>query len=279
MAYRQRRGTFPTSVVAVCWALLVLLMSSDVCKSQPIKKPPAITYVAGPNQLTLLLGSSSFRFGYDTDDQFRAERRFPNGTVAGYYGYMRADGKPIRVKYGAVDNLGFSAIEEIIPVTFPPPTTLEPSEEGEGSGSLEPVTDTPLTTVTETVALVDEPFIVDDAEDKLKTVLVLPKQPIVDDEKESVSIDAADYFRSGGFLPASQALDSNFRFVFPKIDVPDLPQRRQTRAAFPPPVALPPTDPVEDRRIVVEQLPGEPPIIFKQPNRFHKLASTRYTLN
>jgi len=62
-AYRQRRGTSPTWVVAVCSALMVLLMSSDVCKSQPIKKPPVITYVAGPNQLTLLLGGgSSFRY-------------------------------------------------------------------------------------------------------------------------------------------------------------------------------------------------------------------------
>ena len=62
-AYRQRRGTSVDLVVAVCSALMVLLMSSDVCKSQPIKKPPVITYVAGPNQLTLLLGGgSSFRY-------------------------------------------------------------------------------------------------------------------------------------------------------------------------------------------------------------------------
>ena len=192
---------------------------------------------------------------------------------------MRADGKPVRVKYGAVDSLGFSAIEEIIPVTFPQPTTAEPSTEVEGSGSSEPVTDAPVSSITETIVLADEPFIVDDAEDKLKTVLVLPKQPIVDDEKESVSIDAADYFRSGGFLSVPQVLDSNRRFVFPKIDVPDLPQRRRTRALFPQPIALPPTVPAEDRGIVIEQLPGEPPIIFKQPNRFHKIASTRYTLN
>ncbi|KAI9565971.1 hypothetical protein GHT06_009769 [Daphnia sinensis] len=270
MAYRAGRSErSPTSAVAVCVALVVLLMSSDVCKSQPIKKPPVITYVAGPNQLTLLFPSSAFRFGYDTDNQFRAERRFANGTVAGYYGYMRADGNPVRVKYGDVDNLGFSAIEEIIPVTFPPTTTEANTEEGSGSLPTELPASGPS----------DQPFLVsDDTADKLETLLVLPKLPVVDDEKESVSVDAADFFRSGGFTPTEQEEIDNpntARFVFPKIDVPDLPASRKSRSI---PRAVRPS--AEDRSsVVMEQLPGEPAIIYKEPTRFKQTASIRYTLN
>ena len=203
--------------------------------------------------------------------------------MAGYYGYMRADGQPVRVKYGAVDNLGFSAIEEMIPVTFPPATTTEISveiTEGSGGSPSEPpvTTDAPVTT--ELPSLADESFIVEISEDE--KILVLPKQPIVDDEKESVSIDASDYFRSGDFLPVVQEPENNNdrRFEFPFIDVPDLPRRRHKRALIPEPSPLlSPTIPVlEDRSdVVIEQLPGEPAIIFKQPKRFHKVTGTRFS--
>ncbi|XP_057370489.1 uncharacterized protein LOC130691555 [Daphnia carinata] len=270
MAYRRERS--PTSAVAVCIALLVVLMSSDVCKSQPIRKPPVITYVAGPNQLTLLFPSSAFRFGYDTNNQFRAERRFANGTVAGYYGYMRADGNPVRVKYGDVDNLGFSAIEEIIPVTFPPTTTEANTEEGSGSLPTESPAGGPSA----------EPFLISDTADKLETFLVLPKLPVVDDEKESVSVDAADFFRSGGFtLSVGEEFNhvNSARFVFPKIDVPDLPPSRKSRS-IPRPIRPSPEMVAEDRSsVVIEQLPGEPAIIYKEPARFKQTASIRYTLN
>lgn len=63
-AYHRRTESSPTSAVAVCIALVVALMSSDVCKSQPIKKPPVITYAAGPNQLTLLFPNSAFRYTF-----------------------------------------------------------------------------------------------------------------------------------------------------------------------------------------------------------------------
>jgi hypothetical protein len=150
------------------------------------------------------------------------------------------------------------------------------SIETEGSGSSEPITDASVT-VTETVSS-DDPFLVEIAQDE--TILVLPKLPVVDNEKESVSIDASDYFRAGDFLPFAQEPDNNIRsFVFPKIDVPDLPRRRQDRAVIPEAIPVPPTIPSEDRSVVIEQLPGEPAIIFKQPKRFHKIASTRYTLN
>ncbi|KAK4019015.1 hypothetical protein OUZ56_001051 [Daphnia magna] len=275
MAYHRRTESSPTSAVAVCIALVVVLMSSDVCKSQPIKKPPVITYAAGPNQLTLLFPNSAFRFGYDTDNQFRAERRFANGTVAGYYGYMRADGNPVRVKYGDVDNLGFSAIEELIPVTFPPTTTEANTEEG-GSGSLP--TELPAGSPS------GEPFLVSNTEDKLETILVLPKLPVVDDEKESVSVDAADFFRSGGFTPTEQEEKNNnvnsARFVFPKIDVPDLPLSLRKSRSIPRPIHPSAETEAEDRSsVVIEQLPGEPAIIYKEPTRFKQTASIRYTLN
>lgn len=224
------------------------------------------------------VNSTSNRFGYDTDNQFRAERRFPNGTVAGYYGYVRADGNPVRVKYGAVENLGFSAVEEMIPVTFPPVTTEINIEEG--SGSSQTITELPESSVS-----ADEPFLINDTGDQLETILVFPKLPITDNEKESVSVDAADFFRSGG-LPSTEEEDNNnlngARFVFPEIDVPDLPQSRKIRSIPQPVVAsIHPAEMfAQDRSsVVIEQLPGEPAIIYKEPMRFKQTASIRYTLN
>lgn len=78
------------------------------------------------------------RFGYETDNQFRAERRYPNGTVAGIYGYIGADGVPVKVKYGAVDELGFQAMQEVIPNKFPALETSTPAggEEDKGEGKM-----------------------------------------------------------------------------------------------------------------------------------------------
>lgn len=197
------------------------------------------------------------RFGYDTDDQFRAERRFPNGTVAGYYGYVRADGKPVRVKYGAVDDLGFTAIQEIIPSSFPEPPKIEvPEEGGSGSGLIE--SNRPI----------QLPNIGD--EDKDKVILLSPNEPVIDDEKESVSIDAADYYRSN-FNDQTAS-----RFFLPKIDVPDLPKRRVRAAQWAPPI---PVQRAAQRTVVLEKVDGEPAILYVPPTRFYKKASTAFAIN
>ena len=200
------------------------------------------------------------RFGYDTDNQFRAERRYPNGTVAGYYGYVRADGKPIRVKYGAVDDLGFTAVQEIIPAKFPEVSTTEPSEL-EGSGA---------TTV---------PIVVEEEEKNKNDVIFLAQnEPVIDDDKESVSIDAADYFRDGLLRTDEQPA----RFVFPKIDVPDLPRRKSRSAQWlgdSPPI---PVQRAAQRRIVAEKYGNGPTIIYAEPEpprRIFKTAATQFTTN
>ena len=57
------RGT-QTRGVPWSWSLVVCiaLTAQIVCKPQATTKKPLITYVAGPNQLTLLLDDSAFRF-------------------------------------------------------------------------------------------------------------------------------------------------------------------------------------------------------------------------
>jgi hypothetical protein len=110
------------TVKVVTALLLVLLMAMTCCEAKPVttKNKPNLTYAAGPSQLTLMMGApGAFRFAYHTPDQFRAERRFANGTVIGYYGFIGADGKAIRVSYGDIDQLGFQSVSEIIPDQFP----------------------------------------------------------------------------------------------------------------------------------------------------------------
>lgn len=198
------------------------------------------------------------RFGYDTDNQFRAERRFPNGTVAGYYGYVRADGKPVRVKYGAVDDLGFSAIQEIIPAAFPEQPTTESSSEESGSGA-------------EPIQVNESPIMSD--EDQKKVILLSPMEPVVDEEKESVSIDVADYYRGSS---DNQPLLTASRFTYPKIDVPDLPKRRVRSAGWAPPI---PVQRAAQRTVVLEKVDGEPAILYAPPTRFLTKAGVTFAIN
>ena len=203
------------------------------------------------------------RFGYDTDNQFRAERRFPNGTVAGYYGYVQADGKPIRVKYGSVDNLGFSAMQEIIPVAFPETPTTEPNEQEFGSGdgsdiSAQSVDSIPMTN------------------EEKKVILLPPLDPIIDDEKESVSIDAIDYLSINDESRSNQGFK---RFSYPKIDIPDLPKRtaRSLESESKDLRMVPiPIQRAAQRRIILDRTEGEPTIMYAEPIRFTK--TVRYTV-
>ena len=112
--------------------LLVFMTMTGFIEAKPVtaKNKPNLTYAAGPSQLTLMMGSpGAFRFAYHTPDQFRAERRFANGTVVGYYGFIGADGKAIRVSYGDMDQLGFQSVAEIIPDEFPITTDANPTNQ------------------------------------------------------------------------------------------------------------------------------------------------------
>lgn len=130
------------------------------------------------------------RFGYDTDNQFRAERRYPNGTVIGFYGFIGADGVPVRVKYGDVNHMGFTAMKEVIPVSFPPTTST--------------TTTTPATTTLETTSPSTSnstnPPPDDDEDDEAGDWLSgsrkvadenLPFGAFVDEERNSITVDAA----------------------------------------------------------------------------------------
>ncbi len=175
--------------------------------------------------------------------------------MAGYYGYVRADGKPVRVKYGAVDDLGFTAIQEIIPNKFPEePTTETSAPEGSGSEASNGI-----------------------EEEKQKDIILLPyNEPIIDDEKESVSVDASDFLREGLLR-----VEETDRFIFPKIDVPDLPRRKSRSAQWLEDAAPFPVQRAAQRRIVAEKHGSEPTIIYAEPIplRFFKTASTRFNTN
>lgn len=189
------------------------------------------------------------RFAYDTDNQFRAERRYPNGTVAGYFGYIGADDKAIRVKYGAVDELGFSAVQELIPDAFPE-TATEP--------------DDPATAATPEASGVNR--------------LPQPNEPIVDDVNDSISVDAIEFYEARTKLepPAD-------RWRFPLIQADDIPitKTRQTRAIK---SQIEPFRRLFQQGLVLEQHPGEPAIIYADPDarqsedRFLKTASAQIAL-
>lgn len=239
--------------------LMTLFALLGACKSLPVRKNPAITYVAGPNQLTLLLDESTFRFAYDTDNQFRAERRYPNGTVAGYFGFVGADGKAVRVKYGAVDELGFSAVQELIPDAFPETVTV------------------PDETATAEAALATTPEAASDDDAKIN-LLPEPYEPIVDDVNDSISVDAIEFYEARTKVETPTA----DRWRFPLIEAEEIPiKTRKSRA-------------IQNQKetfrrlfrqgLVLEQHPGEPAIIYADPeatvsnDRYVKTAHAQITL-
>lgn len=193
------------------------------------------------------------RFAYDTDNQFRAERRFPNGTVAGYYGFIGADGKAVRVKYGAVDELGFSAVQELIPDAFPEPLTEPPSTDA-------PVALPGAASASDAIALLPEPY-----------------EPVVDDARESVSVDAIAFYEArskAGLSPSAG------RWSFPLIEDEELPKKRTSRS-----VEGGPFRRLFRQGLVLEQHPGEPAIIYADPDandqqedRYLKTARAQITL-
>lgn len=210
------------------------------------------------------------RFAYETDNQFRAERRFSNGTVAGFYGFIGADGKPVRVKYGAVDELGFQAVQEIIPEAFPEtstdtsnsseeqstkPSPTEPSSLGAGGNSNKQL-----------ISLANPSFV-----------------PIINEADDSISVDAADYLPEGRVNVRSQLPSSEKRFVFPLIEVPDVPKKRTSRQ-----MTLPEPKPIEaprvverghfKRRLVIEKHLGEPAIVYADPSRYIQTVQASYNV-
>jgi len=104
---------------SVLWFTLMTFTFGASKSIVVVKLPdiPIVQYAAGPNQLTLLT-DNAVRFGYQADDQFRAERRYPNGTVEGFFAQINADGKAVRTHYIA-GSQGYKSSSETIPDKFP----------------------------------------------------------------------------------------------------------------------------------------------------------------
>jgi len=160
---------------------MLMLVSVSLSGSIPVTitlaRIPHITYAAGPHQVTLMT-DQAVRFGYQTDNQFRAERRHANGTVEGYFGFISPDGKSVRTRYTSTGDQGFASSSQNIPETF-----AEQSEEE-------------LETSSATEAAVADDWsglIIDyDSFDKLFDL-----QPVVSEEKESISVDSIDTITFG----------------------------------------------------------------------------------
>jgi len=146
-------------MVLLSTALVLFITASQA------RPPPAVTYITGPHQLTLISSKfNTYRFAYTTDNQFRAERRHLNGTIEGYYGYIGADGQPVRVKYSSVDDLGFMANSELVDIEFA--TEIPPEVETEVA---------PTEDITE------------------QLTVILPNDSVELANKESISVDAAKF--------------------------------------------------------------------------------------
>ncbi len=83
---------------------------------------------------------------------------------AGYYGYIGADGQPVRVKYSSVDDLGFMANSELVDIEFA--TEIPPEVETEVA---------PTEDITE------------------QLTVILPNDSVELANKESISVDAAKF--------------------------------------------------------------------------------------
>lgn len=167
---------------SVLWCNL-MLVALGASKSVVIKLPqvPIVQYAAGPDQLTLLT-DNGVRFGYQGDNQFRAERRYPNGTVEGFFTQINADGKMVRTHYTA-GTQGYRTSSEIIPDKFP-------DERPEGESTTLNNEDEITTTTTQSSA--------SDLDDFWNnfTVLLNPSTEVISEENDSISVDAITFTES-----------------------------------------------------------------------------------
>jgi len=147
-------------------------VASGVSKSVVLVKlpeVPTVQYAAGPNQLTLLT-DNAVRFGYEGDNQFRAERRYPNGTVEGFYTQINPGGKVVRTHYIA-GSQGYTTSSETIPDKFP-------DRRGE----------------VETTTLANDKDVIPSSDTgsfwETQTVLINTSSEVISEENDSISVDA-----------------------------------------------------------------------------------------
>ncbi|XP_047019713.1 activating signal cointegrator 1 complex subunit 2 homolog [Helicoverpa zea] len=82
---------------------------------------PTTTPVPILKQINRQNDDGSYSYGYEAaDGSFKIETKYPNGDVAGKYGYVDENGKPREISYGASSQRGFEP--EGPGIMVPPPT-------------------------------------------------------------------------------------------------------------------------------------------------------------
>ncbi|XP_075974458.1 cuticular protein 97Eb [Anticarsia gemmatalis] len=87
---------------------------------------PTTTPVPILKQINRQNDDGSYSYGYEAaDGSFKIETKYPNGDVAGKYGYVDESGKTREISYGASSQRGFEP--EGPGIQVPPPTLNNPS--------------------------------------------------------------------------------------------------------------------------------------------------------
>ncbi|XP_072938751.1 uncharacterized protein Cpr97Eb [Epargyreus clarus] len=87
---------------------------------------PATTPVPILKQINRQNDDGSYSYGYEAaDGSFKIETKYPNGDVAGKYGYVDENGKSREISYGASSQRGFEP--QGAGIMVPPPTLNDPS--------------------------------------------------------------------------------------------------------------------------------------------------------
>ncbi|CAH0714635.1 unnamed protein product, partial [Brenthis ino] len=104
----------------------LLLCAVCACAYSQNYNGPTTTPVPILKQINKQNDDGSYSFGYEAaDGSFKIETKYPNGDVAGKYGYVDESGKVREVSYGASSQRGFEP--EGPGIMVPPPTLHDPS--------------------------------------------------------------------------------------------------------------------------------------------------------
>ncbi|XP_061704082.1 activating signal cointegrator 1 complex subunit 2 homolog [Cydia pomonella] len=102
-------------------ALLLAALSCAASQQGPTTTPVPIL-----KQINRQNDDGSYSFGYEAaDGSFKIETKYPNGDVAGKYGYVDETGKLREISYGASSKRGFEP--QGTGIMVPPPTLNDPS--------------------------------------------------------------------------------------------------------------------------------------------------------
>ncbi|KAG7305968.1 hypothetical protein JYU34_008533 [Plutella xylostella] len=105
--------------------LKITLLTACLAAASAQQYGPTTTPVPILKQINKQNDDGSYSFGYEAaDGSFKIETKYPNGDVAGKYGYVDAEGKTREVSYGAGSKRGFEP--QGTGIMVPPPTLNDP---------------------------------------------------------------------------------------------------------------------------------------------------------